>query len=712
MLAVVVDSEFERYHDTCVSSASDAGFPADGADVMKTWRYVCAKAGKGLFVKYGADGRLFQFVAFESTADNEWSGRVDAAAAASVLRDAAAALKSRVPELEEPRRWRANNGLIRCEKPHVEHYHNVEILMDMLGHVAAPPGLEFFVNKRDFPLVSSGRYEPYYEIYGERHPLVSHAYERMAPVFGFSTTDGYDDLLLPSYEDWARARCLEDGVSFPQLYRDYRFERTGWRDKRPVAVFRGSATAAYRVDVVRECKRFPHLFDVEITKNNCRLRCRPDGSFYYLDYRPKPWMKMTLTEQYRNKFILHLDGHVSAYRLGSELSSGSCIIKVANPEREWRCWFSHLLRPFEHYIPATVGTLAETVEWCLANDGACERIASRALEFYAERLTKRAMIDYLTSTLAAVGGRYSYPPVRYDVFAASVIGEPIPENEWLVHSSRNPDWLLPPGDVDAALLNAMIDHVEYVYCATFSGVVVGRRLWNAPVTVTTEDADWYCDHVEYLPVIVYDRIWFVGANGHTNYTAAPPPTANDVLRRPVVRGIGPPKCRRRAPAPSALITAASEDAIYRNMFPANETTNKLFVYRQLQVLGDSAPSAAAVYRRLLEKIPASRLNFCVDDSMIAFDGDRLNYAPHSIQSPDVVDDCTGYRRLLRETLTAVTPRDLHFYTEMFNPLFSASRLSCGASAAVRRTVSLFLRHIASINECGRASLPGAIGKQG
>ena len=44
------------------------------------------------------------------------------------------------------------------------------------------------------------------------------------------------------------------------------------------------------------------------------------------DFQFSPRIEMNMQSNYR--FIIHIDGQVSAYRLGKELSLGSCILKV------------------------------------------------------------------------------------------------------------------------------------------------------------------------------------------------------------------------------------------------------------------------------------------------------------------------------------------------------------------------------------------------
>ncbi len=64
---------------------------------------------------------------------------------------------------------------------------------------------------------------------------------------------------------------------------------------------------------------------------------------------------LTPEEQSKYKYIINIDGHVSAFRLSLEMSMGCCILLVKstipNETFGWKMWFSHLLKPYIHYVP-------------------------------------------------------------------------------------------------------------------------------------------------------------------------------------------------------------------------------------------------------------------------------------------------------------------------------------------------------------------------
>lgn len=67
------------------------------------------------------------------------------------------------------------------------------------------PDCDFFINKRDFPIVKNNLTEPYHHIWGKKdQPLTSYrpSSGRFAPVLGFNTTSEFMDIPIPPSEDW------------------------------------------------------------------------------------------------------------------------------------------------------------------------------------------------------------------------------------------------------------------------------------------------------------------------------------------------------------------------------------------------------------------------------------------------------------------------------------------------------------------------------
>ena len=396
--------------------------------VDNSFNYIFHKFKKGLFFQLSS-GRLTTMLPFSKYHyTNEWSDNFNCPSN-SFFRD----ICLRQNRVFHPKRvnyntneWYANNALLRYEFPCKENDTNVSILKDMFEELSlkrTTPNIEFFINKRDFPLIRRDGKESYNCLFGTTN-LLSHEYPTYAPILSMCKTDEYADILIPTHDDWGRVRA-EEGVYLldcPKMFEDFKVDNFyQWDDKINVAVFRGSSTGIgvdvhsnMRLKVCLMSKNCDYL-DAGITKWNLRPRKIEDDR--YLKTIDEQLMDeigttsfLSPIEQSKYKYIINIDGHVSAFRLSWELSTGSVILKVQSP---YKLWYSHLLKPYIHFIPIKedCSDLIQQIEWCKENDDKCREIAVRALEFYNTYLTKGGILDYLEKlihTLKDFGGSYTY----------------------------------------------------------------------------------------------------------------------------------------------------------------------------------------------------------------------------------------------------------------------------------------------------------------
>ena len=315
----------------------------------------------------------------------------------------------------DPRFWYANNCILRYENPLNENDTNYAPLKSMFLELCASrkiPDVEFFVNKRDFPLLTRNHTEPYNNIYGDNTPLKSFNFEKYAPVLSMSTSDKFADIAIPTHEDWSRVKS-DESIFFPPKCRNYkhRFNHT-WETKKPIAVFRGSNTGCgyntstnTRLKLAKLGTKHPSILDVGITNWNLRIRKNKDSKYLRIPDvgTLKLVPKLNPEQQSNYKYIIHVDGHVSAFRLSLELGMGSCLLLVESAEK-WTMWFSHLLKPYVHFVPINtdLSNLMEQIAWCLQNDAKCKEIAANALDFHNKYLGKRGVLDYLEHTLVTL----------------------------------------------------------------------------------------------------------------------------------------------------------------------------------------------------------------------------------------------------------------------------------------------------------------------
>lgn len=395
--------------------------------VINTFRYIFNKFKKGIFVKI-VDNKLRVFLPFSKAHfTNEWSDNIKVDKAKyGTMKDFMRYISETEGHHfnqrnlnENTDEWYGNNCLVRYEFPISEGDSNVGNVKNMLEELCLSrkvPDIEFFINRRDFPILTRDDTEPYNNIWGTTQlPLVSHAYKQYVPILSMSNSDRYADMLLPTWEDWARIQSYENKW-FPRSCREYNeiFD-IPWNKKKSTAVFRGGTTGCgvtidtnprlklvYFSSNVKPGKDGIPYLDAGITNWNLRPRKIQNETYLRtIEIDNLPFglsRRLTPKEQSSYKYIINIDGHVTAYRLSIELSMGSVILLVTS---SWKIWFSDLLVPYEHYVPVRkdLSNLIEQIKWCRENDEKCEKIAQNAKIFFNTYLQKKGALDYVQKLL-------------------------------------------------------------------------------------------------------------------------------------------------------------------------------------------------------------------------------------------------------------------------------------------------------------------------
>ncbi len=438
------EEQFEYYRDAtnsnpCIKKISlkdnlfkdSKGFPYTDWDkykqlqadsVINTFRYIFYKFKKGIFVKI-VDNKLRVFLPFSNANYvNEWSQKVKVDTSKyGNMND----FLKHIQELEgykfNPRyvnenidEWYANNCLVRYEYPIHEGDSNVGNVKNMLEELCSTrtiPDIEFFINRRDFPLLTINGFEPYNNMFGNNFPLVSHSYDKYVPILSMSSSEYYADIEIPTWEDWARVQSYENKW-FPKSCREYnQVFNVAWKDKKATAVFRGGSTGcgttietnprlklSYISSQQKIVENEPPYLDAGITNWNLRPRKVQNNDFLQtIDVSILPFglaSRLSPAEQSEYKYIVNVDGHVSAFRLSLELSMGSVILLVKS---KWKVWYSNLLVPYEHYVPIKedLSDIIDQIKWCRNNDTECEKIAKNAKIFFDTFLQKKGILDYM-----------------------------------------------------------------------------------------------------------------------------------------------------------------------------------------------------------------------------------------------------------------------------------------------------------------------------
>lgn len=319
-------------------------------------------------------------------------------------------------------RWYANNCTFRAERDSYVGELNTtstKYILEQLVKKRTIPDVEFFINDRDHPILRPDPKspdqlcEPYEHIFDsetvpiENGPRLS----EMCPIFSKSITKSHADRMFPTYDDIALAsnRFFTGECSTAYSRSEWKQLNLDWDSKKPICVWRGSATGCgihikdnVRLRAADLSVDHPDLLDVRITNWNSRMKKSVGTDISVID--PSKFRfglektKMTNVQKSQYKYILYMEGHVAAFRLGPELSMGSVILIV---ESEYRLHYSDKLVPYEHYVPVKkdLSDLVSQIEWCRSNDHKCRKIASNALKLHSKILSMDAILDYLANQM-------------------------------------------------------------------------------------------------------------------------------------------------------------------------------------------------------------------------------------------------------------------------------------------------------------------------
>jgi hypothetical protein len=308
-------------------------------------------------------------------------------------------------------KWEIDNCVLDTRSSRNYKLINASYYIDMLEQTLGSrkvSDVEFFISHRDFPVLKSNYTQPYDQLYSDPNIPLEPKYlnQQFLPLCSMSSADGFQDLMLPTIDDWEIAsQKIFYGMCRDQYKGFENAIETTWENKIDKVVFRGATTdcgydektsARYLAHKLSQLGEIEEL-DAGITKlwfNDIKLPGKP------IQYpkRIKPIDPIPFVDMSRYKYILNIDGSVTAFRLSAELAFGSVILKV---DSKYKIWYMGLLVPWVHYIPikSDLSDLKEKIEWCKANQTVCKTIGDNARKFYTQYINKSTMMDWIAHTL-------------------------------------------------------------------------------------------------------------------------------------------------------------------------------------------------------------------------------------------------------------------------------------------------------------------------
>ena len=413
-----------KFYQVLIKNNNWIKYTQNESAIVDTFRYIFYKLKKGIFVRIH-NNKVETFLPFSNAEfKNEWSHLIKLDSRfnnGNIVFDLISFFQHMYSQIGnnfntdfevDPSKWYTNNGIIKVEKD-AEGDSSVSEMADMFKSLCERKKIKdchFFINRRDNPILTKDGYEPYDNIFGEKVNLLSHSYKKYTPILSVCGRDNYGDIIIPTGEDWAR-------VNFRKKYfddmidRDFSLTITPWDQRSELAVFRGTSTGEnttietnprIRLAFMSHTQGRKKYLDCGITRWNVRCRKHKDSEFLKIIECKKfniPTVNfLTPSQQTSYKYLIHLDGHASAFRLSFEMSYGCCILKT---ESKYKLWFSDMLKPYEHYVPIKedLSDLYKQIDWCRKNDKKCKMMGENCQKFYKMYLEEDGIYDYLEKLL-------------------------------------------------------------------------------------------------------------------------------------------------------------------------------------------------------------------------------------------------------------------------------------------------------------------------
>jgi hypothetical protein len=314
--------------------------------------------------------------------------------------------------------WGINNCFFRDHKAKFEGDHSItelEYLLELIVNNRTIPDVILCFHVRDFPIMHKKQLHPFTNIVPPDYKIKKEFQNEKYPVFAFSSGYDFNDIPIPTGEDINRISQMHFVNGCMNGYKDFDKINLDWNSKVEKGFFRGSLTGCgttindnMRLKVSKMSLENPDLLDCYISKINFRIRkssydkpvSRPQVSNVKIgDYK-------SIIDKSFYKYIVNIDGHSRAYRLGSEFGMNSVVLLQKSP---YYLWFEPLLKEYVHYIPIKrdLSDLIEKIKWCKENDDKCKKIASNGLDFFNKYLTKDGILDYMQETIIKIKNNYN-----------------------------------------------------------------------------------------------------------------------------------------------------------------------------------------------------------------------------------------------------------------------------------------------------------------
>jgi hypothetical protein len=251
------------------------------------------------------------------------------------------------------------------------------------------PDCDLLINRKDFAFLRKDNRSAYEHLNTD---IISNI-KKYWMLGSQSVRDENLDIPIPTSDEW--------NSSFKEL------DIIKWKDKKNIALFRGSSTGCDNTlnnpriklaDISYKWSKDQNkknLIDVALSKIVIRIRAY-NKIIGVNRSKELEYLKGTFIdeeEQKKYKYIFNIEGNAQAYRYPSEFKKQSVILNVKS---DFKMWFEPLLENKKNFIEIdnNYNNLYETLMWLKENDKEAEQIAKNGYNFYKENLSQSSIIDY------------------------------------------------------------------------------------------------------------------------------------------------------------------------------------------------------------------------------------------------------------------------------------------------------------------------------
>ncbi|KAJ6635448.1 O-glucosyltransferase rumi like [Pseudolycoriella hygida] len=240
---------------------------------------------------------------------------------------------------------------------------------------------ELIINCRDWPQIHSN-------------------WEAFGPVFSFSKTEDYHDIMYPAWSFWEGGPAISTyptGLGRWDLMREKLSKAAlehPWSQKKNRAFFRGSRTSDERDSLVLLSRKFPNLVAAQYTKNQAwKSKADTLGA--------EPVNDVPMEKHCSYKYLFNFRGVAASFRFRHLFLCQSLVIHVGS---EWLEFFYDALVPNYHFIQVSSYPKEKELRYLLRflveNDKVAQTIAQRGFDAINKMLNMKDIDCYWVKLLS------------------------------------------------------------------------------------------------------------------------------------------------------------------------------------------------------------------------------------------------------------------------------------------------------------------------